>query len=630
MIQNDLFRLWTDAAPALGNHLWQSTLFAATAGALTLTLKKHSAQARYGLWLVASVKFLIPFSLLTALGGRLSWLHVSSPAPTGLPMTMMQVGRPFSLLASKQVSATLPAAASLHSSILPTLAAIVWACGCAAVLGVWFRRWRKTAAAMRAAVPLEEGREVEALRCMERVAGIRASIGARLSQAQLEPGIIGLFRPVLLWPQGISSCLEDAQLEAILAHELWHVRRRDNLTAAIHQVVTALFWFHPLLWWMGARLAEERERACDEQVLTLGSDREVYARSVLKACEFCVASPVSFVSGITGADLKSRIVRIMTLGPAQRLGLRRKLLLAACAVAVIAGPIGFGILDAPRVSAQAEAQPAGNAPAFEIVSVEPSHSEPGSEMRLGIGPKGFSAKSVPLSEILRLAYGVNSLSQLTGMPDWARSQRFDIDAKMDDATVQAMQKLSPEEAGAKELIMIQALLADRFKLQVRQETKEIPVYALMVAEGGIKMKLNTKPLPSPMSETPEGSGPNIRIMGPGQTTSNLVSLNASLISLNGIARMLSKDVGLDRPVVDRTGLTGNYDFTLSFTPEPDASLMGAGAPAGGGGTGEAVAADSSGTSIFSAIQEQLGLKLEPRTEPMPVIAVEHIEEPSPK
>jgi uncharacterized protein (TIGR03435 family) len=94
--------------------------------------------------------------------------------------------------------------------------------------------------------------------------------------------------------------------------------------------------------------------------------------------------------------------------------------------------------------------------------------------------------------------------------------------------------------------------------------------------------------------------------------------------------MLSKDVGLDRPVVDRTGLTGNYDFTLSFTPEPDASLMGAGAPAGGGGTGEAVAADSSGTSIFSAIQEQLGLKLEPRTEPMPVIAVEHIEEPSPK
>src|SRR6266576_923925 len=77
----------------------------------------------------------------------------------------------------------------------------------------------------------------------------------------------------------------------MLAHELWHVQRRDNLAAAVHMLVEAVFWFHPLLWWLGARLVEERERACDEEVLEMGKERQVYAESILKICEFCVESP---------------------------------------------------------------------------------------------------------------------------------------------------------------------------------------------------------------------------------------------------------------------------------------------------------------------------------------------------
>ena len=114
---------------------------------------------------------------------------------------------------------------------------------------------------------------------------------------------------MLLWPRSIGARLSDEQVEAILAHELAHVRRRDNLTAAIHMVVQSVFWFHPLVWWLGARLVDERERACDEDVIRLGSEPQVYAEGILKTCEFYVESPLACVSGVTGSDLKKRIER---------------------------------------------------------------------------------------------------------------------------------------------------------------------------------------------------------------------------------------------------------------------------------------------------------------------------------
>src|SRR6185312_10120322 len=132
------------------------------------------------------------------------------------------------------------------------------------------------------------------------------------SPALLEPGVFGILRPVLLLPEGITDRLTSEHLSAILAHELCHVRRRDNLTAAIHMAVEAIFWFHPLIWWLGVRLVEERERACDEEVLRLGNKPHVYAESILKTCQFYLESPLTCMSGVTGSDLKRRVVRIMT------------------------------------------------------------------------------------------------------------------------------------------------------------------------------------------------------------------------------------------------------------------------------------------------------------------------------
>ncbi len=284
------------------NHLWQSTLFAAVAALLALTLTKNHARARHWLWLSASVKFLIPFSLLVTMGSHIAWPTETLIAQPRVSVLMQEVSQPFTAPVMPSAPAPTPA------SPLPALLLVLWACGLIAVALSWYLRWRRIRAILRAASPLALETEVKVMS----------------SPALLEPGVFGIFRPVLLLPEGITDRLAPVQLEAILAHELCHIRRRDNLAAAIHMLVEAIFWFHPLVWWLGARLVDERERACDEAVLQSGSEPQVYAEGILKVCEFYVESPLFCVAGVTGSNLKSRIVRIMTHRIGTKLNFRKK------------------------------------------------------------------------------------------------------------------------------------------------------------------------------------------------------------------------------------------------------------------------------------------------------------------
>ena len=261
MMEKYLTSAWSAVAPGLGNHLWQSTLVALTAGMLTLALRKHQARARYWLWLAASLKFLVPFSLLVELGHRLTWTrHSAQSVSPGFYFAMDQISQPFSPSAVGVSTASPSIAASSPTHLVPIMA-VLWLCGFLAVVLLWTRRWWRIASAMKSSIPLDDGREVQALRRVERIGGLRNPIPLLLSHASLEPGIFGIARPTLIWPDGISKRLDDAQLEAVLAHEVWHARRRDNLFAALHMLVEAAFWFYPLVWWLGARLIEERERA---------------------------------------------------------------------------------------------------------------------------------------------------------------------------------------------------------------------------------------------------------------------------------------------------------------------------------------------------------------------------------
>jgi bla regulator protein BlaR1 len=488
MIPKSLFAMWTAMAPALGNHLWQSTLFAILAGLLTLSLRKNQARVRYWLWLAASVKFLIPVSLLAGIASQLAWSHGGAGTKAGLYME--EIGQPFSQPTMSMIFPATPSTVFetlIH--VLPALL-VVWLCGFVAVLFVWCVRWRRISGVIRGAAPLQEGREVVTLRRLERIGGIRKGMEMRLSQASLEPGIFGIARPVLVWPQGISERLGDAHLEAILAHEVWHVRRRDNLAAAVHMMVEAIFWFHPLVWWMGARLVEERERACDEEVLEAGSERQVYAESILKICEFCVGSPLTCVSGVTGADLKKRIARIMSEGAARKLDFSRKLLLSAAGLVAIVVPVVFGLLHATQGRAASRAQ---NTPAIAALRAESAASQAfdvatvklndsvtqDSSMNVPLGPEDvytgglFSGTNVRLISYIYFAYNLtgNQFQVLMPqLPKWVITDHFDIQARAEGNPNKAQMRL-----------MMQSLLADRFKLAVHFETRQLPSTASALA-----------------------------------------------------------------------------------------------------------------------------------------------------
>ena len=333
--------MWSRIAPGLGNHLWQSTVFVGFAALLTLALRKNHARARYWLWLSASLKFLIPFSLLVSLGSRLAWWHSAAPR-AGVYFVIEEIVR--------------PAKSSGLGFSVPAALAAAWLCGVVAIISVWCIRWRRISAAIRSAMPLHDGREAELLHRLQQ--GMDSKLEMFSSPSCLEPGIFGIIHPVLLWPAGISGRLDDPHLQTILEHEICHVRRRDNLAATVHMLVEAIFWFHPLVWWVGARLVEERERACDEDVLAMGGDKHVYAESILKVCEFCIESPLACVSGVTGADLKKRMVHIMTDQMTHKLNFTRRLMLSTAAFLAVALPVVFGLINATPGQAQSQADSA--------------------------------------------------------------------------------------------------------------------------------------------------------------------------------------------------------------------------------------------------------------------------------
>ncbi|HZQ41319.1 MAG TPA: M56 family metallopeptidase [Rhizomicrobium sp.] len=289
---------------ALLDHLWQSTLFALPLGALTLLLRRHAAALRFWLWFAASVKFLVPFSVLMAMGAAVT-LPVAPMLPGGPTLEVLQnTAAPFT---NAPAASVVPDAATNWIMLLIA----TWAAGTLLALLIWGMRWLELRALVRTARPL----------------AISAPVPVLCTSAPIEPGLIGIFRPVLMLPDGIQARLSPQEMDAILAHEFYHFRRRDNLTAAVHMLVESLFWFHPLVWWLGRRLMSERERACDEAVLAAGNDPRVFAEGILNVCRFYIQPPQACASALSGADLRMRIETILAnratrrLGPGQKLGL---------------------------------------------------------------------------------------------------------------------------------------------------------------------------------------------------------------------------------------------------------------------------------------------------------------------
>jgi uncharacterized protein (TIGR03435 family) len=611
MILNFLSAIWAAIASALGNHLWQSTLCLIIAGLLTLVLHKNSARTRYGIWLAASIKFLLPFSLLIAIGTHWARPRPAAPSQPGLFYAIEQASHPFAPAAEAERNRKPAQDAGLRYTLvhlLPAIFVAAWLCGFVAVLFVWYARWRRIAATVRDAAPLREGREVEALRSVERRAGIRKPMDLLVSPASLEPGVFGVVRPVLIWPEAISGRLDDAQLKTILQHEVGHLRRRDNLAAAIHMVVEAFFWFHPLVWWLTTRLVDERERACDEAVLAVGSERQVYAESILKTCEFCLESPLACVSGVTGADLKKRIVRIMTHAVPHRLSFGSKLLLTTVGLAALVAPICFGLASGAQVSAQTPQTDNEPVPPFEVVSIKLNRSgERGNDWY--IRGDRFITPHATAKFFVADAYTIRDYL-VVGGPSWVTSDVYTMEAKIEDSYYEKMRQLSYTDQERQVKEMLKPLLADRFHLKFHLEDRQMQTYELVIAKNGPKLQ-EAKPgdTYSKGAKWPNGQVVGhdglyfTRGFGGGELT-------AQATDMTTFAGMLSHHLMLGQPVVDKTGLTGHYDFVLHYSMNEWEELL------------------TSYPDLFTAIQQQLGLKLESKKGPVPVLVIDHIERPS--
>jgi uncharacterized protein (TIGR03435 family) len=234
---------------------------------------------------------------------------------------------------------------------------------------------------------------------------------------------------------------------------------------------------------------------------------------------------------------------------------------------------------------------------YEVVSIKPyKQSDAGMSMSWRSTEDGFSAQGTSLKQLLFNTFPIIMGDQLVGLPPWADSEYYYIDAKMDEGTAAAFDKLSRDQKNEIRYSMMQAAMADRFQLKFHKETRELPVYNLVVAKGGIKIQ-----------PTPEGKGNGYSM--------SMGKLNGNGIELDILAFSLSGEVG--RMIVNKTGLTGRYTIDLKWQPDAMAA-----------GSANSSSAEPPLPDLFVALQEQLGLKLESTKGPVDVYVIDHVERPS--
>lgn len=592
--------------PMLLNHLWQSTLFAVAAGVVALGLRQNQARVRFWVWLAASLKFLLPFGAVAAAGGALkAALGWSGSGIVTAPHAAAAVSQPFGT-----VVLLLPAS---PAGTVPGPGGWVWLLGAAwlagsLLLGIrWLRRWRGLRAITAKAAPASlQGQPVW------------------LTEAGLEPGQFGIWRPRLLLPRGILDKLSPAELAAVLAHERCHARRRDNLWAALHMGCETLFWFHPLVWIIGARLVAERERACDEAVLAAGGDRAAYAGGLLQVCRHYLTSPLPCVAGLSGGELKQRVRAVLEGGWGRQLSRGRMALLGAAGTLALLGPLAAGAL-------LQQAAYTGPLPtAFDAASIKPPAllpRGPGGRRTILVGmkfsPGRLEASYMTLRMLLQQAYGVKRY-QVTG-PDWMDRERFDIQAE-------TTQPLDEKQM----LPLLQAFLMRQFGLQLHRETKQVPVYELTAAK--VKMKPAaeeaTAAPPEKLQGPPPGRGGNqLAVRTPeGGARLHFGPDGMAMSGAMGMDQLTDLlNMQLDRPVLNRTGLAGRYDINLSYAPTGGGEMRmngmrpGLGKPgadAKAPGAAPETPAPPAAPSLFTALQQQLGLKLVPATGPVDLVVVD--------
>ena len=332
----------------LANHMWQTTIFVGIVIAITRAMRGNRACVRHAMWLAASVKFALPFSLLVAVGSAIEWPRT----PLALPSTpnFFEITR----IVAEPVTVS---AANTGPGLLTWIAGSVWLTGFTIILLKWCYAWRRSHRKVRSSTRWHEP--------------VRGWADVRISVDAAGPAVFGLVRPVLLLPAGIDEHLTSRELSAVIAHERAHVRRYDNLTTALHRIVTAVFWFHPFVWWVGKRLIAERERASDEAAVAAGFSPRVYAEVLLKVGRSALDTPRVCAAGVHGSNLKTRIEGIMRYDQIRKLHPVLRLTIGALLILSLSGPVAGGFFGPSTPGPVGFLQRAIQEPAPEEPQVSP-------------------------------------------------------------------------------------------------------------------------------------------------------------------------------------------------------------------------------------------------------------------
>jgi uncharacterized protein (TIGR03435 family) len=412
------------------------------------------------------------------------------------------------------------------------------------------------------------------------------------------PAVIGWLRPIVLVPAGALAGLPAEQIEALLLHELAHIRRHDYLVNILQSAVEAVFFYHPAVWWISSHMRAERELCCDDTAVSITGDAVVYARA-LAELDSARASQ-SPVMAANAGSLAGRIARLL----GQSSSSRRPSCGAGTAPALILLAIGaWTVFAQPTVR-----------PEFEVASVKPSFN--GNVQ--GVRPlPGRLTADATLQVLIQYAYGVQPF-QVVGDPQWI-SERYQIDARADANTNRDRM-----------FLMLRSLLEDRFQLKTHRETRDLPVYALVAARSGLR-------LPPPKeggcvdsaADAPAEWAGGGRMAAPGEVQPTQAPCGSAGLTLGRTgARIEGKKIAmpelvrrlsmlLGRSVIDKTGFAELFDLQLDFVPDETTPAMPAPPPDAG----------LSGSSIQQALQ-QLGLQLQSTKGPVEVIVVDHAERPS--
>jgi uncharacterized protein (TIGR03435 family) len=474
------------------------------------------------------------------------------------------------------------------------------------------------------------------VRAVGRRMGIGRPVRVLISALSDGPSVIGWLRPVILLPPAAAMGLTPQQLEAVLAHELAHIRRWDYLVNVFQVVAETVFFYHPAVWWTSSRIRLERELCCDDLAVRSCGDPLCYAQALTTLEKRRVSAPAMAVAG-TGGPLLYRIQRLLGVSTrAHGLSLWPGVL--AIFLVLMSAALNLNLT-------QLLAQTGADAPQFEVASVKPHKSDDGLFGILGQPGGRFTATNASLRMLIRTAYQLQE-DQIIGGPGWLGSDHFDIVAKAHESVVFGPTR-GGQGAGDMQL-MLRALLADRFRLTTHKETRDLPIFTLVTARSdsnpGPQLRaaaIDCAALAAARAGGgPRGPGAAGRSEGrgadPGAFTPPAsadrppcgMRIGPGTIVAGGtrmpqLATALSTWV--NRIVVDRTGLTGSYDIDLQWTPDQ--------MPFGPGGDPPLVAAapppiDPNRPSIFTALQEQLGLKLDSQRGPVEVLVIDSAERPT--